>query len=91
VSHSGRNAGLSRLEDTARARREGKKKTWGEGDEERGGHEKIGLCEHETHAARDKAEHKEEHERVEHNGHLIGLAVHKLHVFARGSHKNTGA
>jgi len=91
VSHSGRDAGLSRLEDTARARREGKKKTWGKGDEERGSHEKIGLGEYETHCASNEAEHKEEHECVKHNGHLIGLAVHKLHVFARGSHKNTGA
>jgi hypothetical protein len=91
VSHNRRNTGLTRLEDATRARRKGKKKTWGEGDEERSGHEKIGLGEYETHRAGDETEHKEEHERVKHNGHLTGLAVHKLDVLARGSNENTGA
>jgi hypothetical protein len=82
---------LSGSEDTARARREGKKKTWAESEEERCSHEKIGLGEYETHRARDEAVHEEEHESVKHHSHLIGLAVHELDVLARGGHENTGA
>jgi len=84
-------AGLSGAEDAGRARREGEKETGAERKEERGGHKKIGLGEHETHRTGDEAVHEEEHQRVEKNSHLVGLAVHELDVLARGSDENTGA
>ena len=82
---------MTRSEDTGRARRKGKKKTGAECEEERGGNEKIGLGEYETHRTSDEAVHEEEHQRVEEDSHLIGLAVHELDVLARGGHENTGA
>jgi len=87
----GGHAGLSGAEDTGRARREGKKKTGAERDEERCGHEKIGLGEHETHRTGDETVHEKEHQRVEEDSHLVGFAVHELDVLARGGHENTGA
>jgi hypothetical protein len=91
VGHSRWNAGLTRLEETTGARWDGEEETGAEGDEEGSGHEKVGLGEHETHRASNEAEHEEEHESVEEDGHLAGLAVHKLDVLARGGHENTGA
>ena len=84
-------AGLSGAEHTTRTGRKGEKETRAEGEEERGGHEEVGLGEHETHRASDETVHEEEHQRVEKNSHLVGFAVHKLDVLARGSDENTGA
>jgi len=84
-------AGLTRLEDTTRAWGEGQQETRAERDEERGGHEQVGLGEDETHRLGNEAVHQEEHERVEEHGGLAGLAVGELDVLARGGEENTGA
>jgi len=57
VSYSGRNAGLTRLEDTTRAGRYSQKETWRKCEEERGSYEKIGLGKDETHRASDETVH----------------------------------
>jgi len=84
-------AGLTRPEDTTRAWGEGQQETRAERDEERGGHEQVGLGEHETHRLGNEAVHQEEHERVEEHGRLAGLAVGELDVLARGGEEHTGA
>lgn len=91
VHEYGGNAGLTGAKDTSRARGESQKKTGAQGDEERGGHEQIGLGEDETHRLGDERVHEEEHERVEEHGGLVGLSVDELDVLARGSEKHTGA
>ena len=46
---------------------------------------------HRCHHPGDEAVHEEEDEGVEENGHLGGLSVHELDIFALGSQKNAGA
>jgi hypothetical protein len=84
-------AGLARPEKTTGAWGYGEEKTRAEGNEERRGHEEVGLGKHKTHRLGDEAVHEEEHESVEEDGHLIGFAVHELDVATRGGHENTGA
>jgi hypothetical protein len=91
VSHSGRDAGLTRSEHTARARWEGEEKTWAERKEEHSGHDEIGLGEDETHGARDEAVHEEEHKSVEKNRHLVSLSIAESELLAVGGQKNTWA
>lgn len=91
VGQSRGDAGLTRLEDTARAWGEGQQETGAERDEECGRHEQVGLGEDETHRLGNEAVHQEEHERVEEHGGLAGLAVDELDVLARGSEEHTGA
>ena len=91
VSHSRRDAGLTRAEHATRTRGEGKEETGAESKEESGGHEEIGLGEHETHRTRDEAVHEEEHKGVEEDSHLIGLAVAESKLSPVGGQENTWA
>tara|TARA_B110000285_G_scaffold117148_1_gene132758 strand:- start:26 stop:343 length:318 start_codon:yes stop_codon:yes gene_type:complete len=84
-------AGLTRAKEATRTWGDGKKETWTQRDEERGGYEEVGLCEHDTHRPCNEAEHKEEHESVEKNSHFVGFAVHKFYTFTRGGNEYTWA
>jgi len=91
VRHSSRDAGLARSENTTRTWGEGEEETRAERQEEHSGHDEIGLGEDETHSARDEAVHKEEHEGVEENRHLVGLSVAESELLAVSGQENTGA
>ena len=91
VCHGGGETGLTRAEDTTRPGGEGEKETRAERQEEYGGDDEIGLGEHETHSLGDHAVHEEEHERMEEDGHLVGLAARELDVLASGGQDNTWA
>jgi len=71
-------ARLSGTENTTRARWEGQKKTRTQSKEESRRDEQISLRDHQTHHARNQGVHQEEHERVEEDGHLVGLTIGKL-------------
>lgn len=83
--------GLTRPQETTRSGRNRQKKTGAECEEERGGHDEIGLGEYETHHLGDETVHHEEYECVEEHGHLIGFSVHERHLGAVGGQKYTGA
>jgi len=84
-------AGLTRGEDTTRARGEREKHTGAEGKEQSRRHEKIGLGENQTESLGDERVHEEEHETVERDSHLTGLTVHELDVATRRGEKYAGA
>ena len=91
VGQRRRDTRLSRADETTRTWWDGQEETWAERREEHRRHNQIGLRQHETHRFGDETVHEEEHERVEHSGHLTGLTGHKLDVFARGGQENTWA
>jgi hypothetical protein len=91
MRYSGRDASLTRLENTTRTWGESQEETRAEGQEESGGHEKISLGEDEAHSTRYEAVHEEEHKGVEENRHLVGLSVAESELLAIGGHENTGA
>ena len=85
------NARLSGSEKTARTRGNSQEETWAERQEESGCDDQIGLRQNETHRLRDETVDEEEHERVEHGGHLGGLSVYELERTPVGGQENTGA
>ena len=91
MNHGRLDTRLSRPEDPARTGRDGQEETRAERDEERRRDDEIGLCEYQTHRLRDDTVCEEEHESVEKHGHLVGLAVHKLYLWAVGCENHTGA
>jgi hypothetical protein len=82
---------LTRSEKTARTWGNREEETWAQGQEERRRHDQVGLRQNETHRLGDEAVHEEEDEGVEHNGHLAGLSVDELDIFALGGQENTWA
>ncbi|AFK65885.1 hypothetical protein OLVG_00131 [Ostreococcus lucimarinus virus OlV6] len=86
-----RNARLSGSEKTARTWGNSQEETWAERQEECGCDDQVGLRQNETHRLRDETVDEEEHERVEHGGHLGGLSVCELERTPVGGQENTGA
>jgi len=82
---------LTRSEKTARTWGNREEETWAQGQEERRRHDQVGLRQNETHRLGDEAVHEEEHEGVEHNGHLAGLSVDELDTLPVGGQENTWA
>jgi len=91
VGQSRWKAGLTGSEKSARTWWNGQEKTWTEGQEEGCGHDQIGLGQYETHRLGNETVHEEEHERVEHNSHLIGLSISDLEAAPVGGQKNAWA
>ena len=91
VGQSRWEARLTGSEKTTRTWGDGQEKTWTECQEERRRHNQVGLRQHETHRLCDETVDKEEHERVEHSGHLGGLSVDKLETAPVGGQENTWA
>ena len=86
-----RNARLSGSEKTVRTWGNSQEETWAERQEECGCDDQVGLRQNETHRLRDETVDEEEHERVEHGGHLGGLSVYELERTPVGGQENTGA
>ena len=91
VGQSRWEARLTRSEKTSRTWWNSQKKTWAERQEESGCDDQIGLRQNETHRLRDETVHEEEHERVEHSGHLRGLSVCELERTSVGGQENAWA
>ena len=91
VGQSRWKAGLTGSEKSARTRWNGQEKTWTESQEEGGGHDQVGLGQHETHRLRNETVHEEEHECVEEDSHLIGLSVSDFETAPVGGQKNAWA
>jgi hypothetical protein len=83
--------GLTGSQEATRTWWNRQEKAWTERQEERGGHQQVGLCQNETHRLGDEAVDEEEDEGVEENGHLICVSRTDVEPLAIGGQKNTGA
>ena len=91
VCQGGLEAGLTRLKDATRTWGESEEKPRAQREEEHSGYDEVCPGEHETHSLGDETVHEEEHEGVEHNGHLAGLSVDELDTLPVGGQENTWA